>query len=371
MARDDGGTALVDPVYVPLLPMRRAAWQAYERLDARLRGRVAPLWSVVPRTGPERVRGDRPAADPDEDPAALAPWFIGRVDAFLEASSGATGWVDTAHVERLVDASAIGLWHLATRSRLRLVTGPERDHNLQRYAADLSFLTGRGLGIRILLDEPPEEPRSAELLDLVDRVCLPPSQLDLLLDLGPVADTADASKTALAAVDLLGGLLPWRTVVLAAGAFPRAVEHRESPLPLVVPRHDWHMHRLVRASRPGFPRPLLYGDYSAEHALRANIPSIQRPGPPWALMRYSAPDAFLVAPAPTRGAHRADRVRATARKITEAEAFRPGASQGERWLVDCATGDGSAGTGNAETWIRVGHIQHMSFVIEQLTSAKG
>jgi hypothetical protein len=136
--------------------MRRDAWQAYERLDPRIRRRITPLWTVAPRTGPERLRGDRPATDPDEDPAALDPWLTRRADAFLEATAGAPGWVDTAHVERLVEASAIGVWRLATRSSLCLVTGLERDRTMQRYTADLAFITGRGLGIRVLLDKPPE-----------------------------------------------------------------------------------------------------------------------------------------------------------------------------------------------------------------------
>jgi Beta protein len=361
---------MVDPVYVPFLPVRRDAWRAYERLDADVRRLIAPLWTVVPRIGPERLRGDRRVADFDDDTAALDRWLTGRIDAFLKETSGAAGWVDAVHVERLVEASAIGLGRLATESCLCLVTGPERDPILQRYTADLAFPTGRGLGIRILLDKPSakdEEARSTGLLELVDRVCLPPSQLDLLLDLGPVMDAADASKTALAALDLLGGLLPWRTVVLAAGAFPRTLGPIVGSLPIVIPRHDRQIAHLVRASRPDVPGHLLYGDYSTEHALSANIPSADRFGPAWGLLRYTAPETFLVAPVPTRGPHRADRVRAGARRIAEAEAFRSGASDGERWLDACAYGEGSDGTGNAETWIRVGHTQHMSFVVAQLT----
>ncbi len=354
------------PVYVPVLPVRRAAWRAYEKLDIRVRTRIAPLWTVVPRTGPERVRGNPPRLDPEVDPAALHRWLPNRMDQFLNALSGATGWIDATHVERLVDASAVGLWRLATRSRLCLVTGPERDHTLQRYIADLAFLTGRGMGIRILLDTPPEEARAADLLGLVSRAAMPPEQLDLVLDLGPIDDATDASKVALAALDLVGNLLPWRTVVLASGAFPRVSAASDDQGLLALPRHDWHVYRLVRAARPGLAGTLLYGDYSTEHALSANVPSVSQPGPPWGLMRYTGEDAFLVGRAPTRGSHRADRVRAMARRIVENEVFRPDASDGERWLNACTYGDGGPGSGNAETWIQVGHSQHMSLALHQL-----
>ncbi|GAB2838525.1 hypothetical protein GCM10027074_01060 [Streptomyces deserti] len=56
---------------------------------------------------------------------------------------------------------------------------------------------------------------------------------------------------------------------------------------------------MVRAARPAFPRHLVYGDYSVEHAFSANIPH-------------------------------------------------------------------SKGPGHAETWIKVGHIQRMSFVVRRL-----
>lgn len=359
------------PVYVPVLPVRRAAWRAYERLDEEVRTRIAPLWTVVPRTGPERVRGDLPRRDPEAEPAALSRWLPDRLDQFLHALSGSTGWIDATHVERLVDASAVGLWRLATRSRLCLVTGPERDRAFQHYIADLAFLTGRGMGIRILLDTPPAEARAADLLGLVSRAALPPEQLDLVLDLGPVDETTDASKVALAALDLMGGLLPWRTIVLAGGAFPRMSAVPDDGGLLTLPRHDWHIHQLVRAARPGFADTLLYGDYSTEHALSANIPSVPQPGPPWGLMRYTGEDAYLTGRAPTRGPHRADRVRAMARRIVENEAFRPDASDGERWLNACTHGDGGPGSGNAETWIQVGHSQHMSLIVHQLLTNPG
>jgi hypothetical protein len=35
-------------------------------------------------------------------------------------------------------------------------------------------------------------------------------------------------------------------------------------------------------------------------------------------------------------------------------------------LAECARGEGSKWSGNAETWIRAGHTQHMSFVVNQI-----
>ena len=303
---------------------------------------------------------------------ALNRWLASRVDPVIEVMDGTPGWVDAAHVECHVEAWAPSLWRLTTRSNLRLVTGPERDPNHQRYAADLAFMSGRGLGIRVLLDDLPDGHLATELTDLIRRLCLPASQLDLLLDIGPVMDAPDAGKRALGALDLLGTLVPWRRLVLMSGAFPRALGDLDVRPTRIVERHDWQLHGALRAARPGFRRNIVYGDYSVEHALSANIPSVRQPGPGWGLMRYTSPEGFLVARAPTRGVDHGPRARDMARWIVESGGFRRlGQSEGERWLHRCAYGEGRSGSGNAEKWIQVGHIQHMNFVVSRLASGRG
>ncbi|MEV2195355.1 hypothetical protein AB0I02_30970 [Streptomyces phaeochromogenes] len=360
---------MVEPIYVPVLPAKRSAWAAYAQLDLDLRLYIAPLWTLVPRIGPERTRGARTVPIPDGDQTALSTWLTPRTDQLIEAMDGMTGWVDAVHVEDSVQGAATSLWRLMTRSGLRLVTGPERDPALQRYAADLAFQSGRGIGIRVLVDDLLEEPRSTELLRLMDRLCLPPSTTDLILYIGAVAE-AGASKKGIAALDLLGALLPWRTVVLTSGAFPRVHDTPGAEPTYMLERHDSRLHQAVRAARPEFPRPVVYGDYSVDHAFSANIPHIPPPRPAWGVLRYTAADRFLLGRVPTRDSHRFDRVervRATARWITESDAFR-GAEHGdgEGWLQECADGEGAKGSGNAGTWIKMGHVQHMNFVVNQV-----
>ncbi|MGY5126474.1 beta family protein [Streptomyces nigrescens] len=364
---------MVEPSYVPVLPTTRAAQSAFSHLDIRVRRRIAPLWTVVPRVGPERIRGTRPAPDPDTDPTELRRWLLPRMNSLVDVMADAGGWVDAAHVECLLEPSATSLWHLATKSSLRLVTGPERDPNQQRYIADLAFLSGRGLGIRVLLDGPPDEAHAAELLSLVERLRQPPDLLDLILDVGPVVDPLGSGRTAVLALDLLAPLVPWRTVVLASGAFPRTLEDLNTQPFRVMERHDWQLYRSVRAARPDFPRKVTYGDYSVEHVCSANLAPARHPGPGWGLLRYTTAESFLLARAPTRGPGHVSRARATARWIVEGGSFRgvdgAGPSAGEQWLHSCAYGDGPRGSGNAEKWIQAGHNQHMAFAVSQLAAA--
>ncbi|WP_327339753.1 MULTISPECIES: beta family protein [unclassified Streptomyces] len=366
---------MVEPLYVPVLPVRRGAVTAYLRLSPAIRHRLAPLWTLPPRTGPERTSGASPPPDSEADGHVMNAWLTPRVDRLIEAMDGNPGWVDAGHVESELHGSAVAVQRLITRSGMVLVTAPGRDRTLQRYAADLAFLSGRGLAIRMAVDEPPDEPRSTELLALVDRLRMPPSHLDLILDAGEVRDVAESGKRSLVALDLLGSLLPWRTVVLTAGAFPRAAETFEAGAASAITsrpeRHDWALHEWIRRARPD--QAPVYGDYSVEHALGANLAEDRFGGygPPWGLLRYTGPGHFLVARAPTRGNHRTDRVRALARWIVRDEAFRcSGAdrSSAEDWWEACAEGVGSRGSGSPETWSRMGHIQHLTYVTRCLLS---
>lgn len=308
--------------------------------------------------------------DPEPDEVALERWLTPRIDGLIEAMDGLGGWLDATHVEGLVDGSAQSLWRLATRSSLRPVTGPERTPTQQRYAADLAFLSGRGLGIRVLLDEPPDERQRAQLVELIDSLCMPPSQLDLLLDVGPITDAVESGKRALTGLDHFGSLIAWRRVVVAAGAFPRAARDLDAQPTRVVERYDRQLHRSLREARPDFPRTVVYGDYSVEHACRANIPAVRQPGPGWGLLRCTTPDGFLIARAPTRGPDHVERARAMARWIVESDDFRGvgglGTSGAEQWLYACAYGDGPRNAGSAEKWIQIGHIRHLSLVAQRL-----
>ncbi|MEV7137837.1 beta family protein [Streptomyces tauricus] len=363
---------MVEPIYVPVLPARQSAWSAYEQLDLHVRRRVAPLWTVMPHVGRERLRGERPAPEPDGDRSALDRWLTPHVDRLITAVDGTNGWVDAVHVEAGTSGAAVALWRLTTRSGLRLVTGPERHPAIQRCTADLAVLSGRGIGIRVLVDAPSDQPRAAELSDMMDRLVLLPERTDLILDMGAAVDSVEAGK----ALDLLGGLVPWRTIVLTSGAFPRWNDSPGRESTRVGRRQDRQLYQEVRAARPGFPRNVVYGDYSVEHPFSANTAFVNDRRPPWSLMRYTTRDGFLIGRAPTRdsggvrGADRIDRVRATARWITESDAFRgAGYGEGEAWLHACAHGEGAKGSGSAETWIRMGHIQHMEFVVRQLAGS--
>ncbi len=100
----------------------------------------------------------------------------------------------------------------------------------------------------------------------------------------------------------------------------------------------------------------------------AREPSAGRGGPAWGVLRYTTEESFVLGKMLTRGDGRAAANRSVARRFLELPDFRGAtASAGESWLRDCACGrDGAAGTGNATVWLRVGNVQHMSYVVRSL-----
>ncbi|MGW9428428.1 beta family protein [Streptomyces decoyicus] len=364
---------MAEPLYVPVLPVKRNALGAYASLAPSVRARTTPLWTLAPRTGPLRTLGHRPAAPLDPDPAALTHWLRGRIGEVKKAQQATPAWLDAFHAEDEPGPVAAGVRELLADSPLRPVTGVGRAEWQTTACAELARASGNGLGIRVLLNDLPDERRTDAVQGLLDRIGSPPVAVDLLLDLGAVTDEHhSADKWALRALDLLGPLHRWRTVAVMAGAFPGTLPE-SFPAPLEeAHRFDWDIWHMVRHARSGHPLRVTYGDYGAHHTGGADQPSDSGGGPPWGVLRYTAERTFLLVKAPTAGEGRSAAVRALARQLVEAREFRGAAfSAGERWLRDCASGTGSSGSGNPATWTRAGHIQHMTYVVRTLRTFPG
>ncbi|WP_406063668.1 beta family protein [Streptomyces sp. NBC_01077] len=357
-----------DPLYVPALPARRNALDAYDSLPPRVGACVTPLWSIPPRVGRLRTMGRRPPHPLDPDPAALAAHLGAVLHRIETVQHGRPAWVDAFHVEDQAWPFATAGLPGAARTSLRPVTGVGRAAGQQTASAEAARASGSGLGIRVFLTGLPDEELRDEVVLLLDRIAFAHCPLDLLLDLGAVVDEhCPAEKWALRALALLGPLHRWRTVVLLAGSFPPAYPDDYGAPLAEAQRFDWDVwHMLV----DGPDRPevrVVYGDYGADHTGGADRPVAVGGGSPWGIVRYTTERTFLLARVPTRGLDHADAIRALVQEIVCAEGFRGAEfSAGERWLVSCAAGAGSEGVGGPTIWLRTGHVQHMAQVVRAL-----
>lgn len=222
------------------------------------------------------------------------------------------------------------------------------------------------IGIRVALPGGWNEGRTDDtrrLLDSLDHGV----RRDLLLDLDAVRETRpDAGKEALRALDALLPLTAWNRVAVIAGGFPEDVSGIEVAGTDEAPRHELALWHEILENRPGYRELLHYGDYAPFAARSLGQEHRGGGGPPWGLLRYTTGRAYLLAKVPTRGDARAETIRAAARWITDQEDYQgPSAGAGERWLWNCARGEGSEGTGAAADWGRTAISQHLTHVVRQ------
>ncbi|WP_225802100.1 beta family protein [Streptomyces sp. NK15101] len=349
-----------EPLYVPALPARPSALAAYDGLAPDVRAVVAPLWTVPPRFGRERTPTCPPPRPLDPDPAALGRHAHRALDLVARVQRDRPAWVDTCHVEREPGFPGLG----AVRPPLRPVTGVERDPAQQLACAETARAGGTGLGVRVRPNT--REGKAEALHRLLERIAFARCPVDLLLDLGAVDEDRGADRTALHALNLLGPLHPWRTVVLLAGAFPRTgPEAYGAPLAETY-RADRLLPELLRhTGGASGPRPV-HGDYGAHDPAGADRVSDTGDDPFRGALRYTAEQTFLIGEVPAETGHHLT-VRALAREIVSSPSFRGARySEGDRWLQACADGGGLPGTGHPDLWILAGHSQHLTHVAREL-----
>ncbi|MER6782260.1 MULTISPECIES: beta family protein [unclassified Streptomyces] len=342
-------------LYVPVLPAKPHAIAAYQQLSPAIQQAVTPLWNLPPRPG--------------FPPEVLAGHIRREAHAVSRAQRHHPAWVDTPFADdtQLRSFTAV-LSNLGETSALRPVTGPDRPGFQQAAAFEAARRSGSGVGIRIPLPGEWDDHATHTVRELL--ACLGPAdEADLLLDLGAVrSDRPDAGKEALRALDALVPLTPWRTTAVLGGGFPEVTAQMLEQGLRTEPRADWHTWRELTGSDRGYVTWLSYGDYGTQSARNiGRAPLSGKGGPAWGVLRYTTAEQFVLGKVLARGEDRAAVNRAAARQLLELPDFRGAtASAGESWLRDCAHGHGATGTGNAAVWLRVGNVQHMTYVVRSL-----
>ncbi|MCX5400363.1 beta family protein [Streptomyces sp. NBC_00102] len=348
--------------YVPVLPIRRHAAEAFRDLRPEIRDEVTPLWSLPPHPG---TRGPRLAAAVRAEIAAVSR-VRARGLAWLDAPLA-----DREQIPVLADVFA----QYIEFGGFCPVTGPLRPTGQQAAARTLAVDCGRALGVRV---EVPGE-WNPELTEAVARLLERIGdgvKIELLIDLGGVlADRPGIPKDALRALDALVPLADWRSVVIIGGGFPRVTAEMLVRGVREEPRRDWRLWHEIRRNLAGRLPALGFGDYGVQPAVALARPD-QGGGPDWGYLRYTTDRSYALVRTAHSGPDRAKTNREAARELLRLPDFRGAlASSGETWLRDCAralthpavsAGSDGPGTGNPATWLRVGNVQHMTHVVRSL-----
>ncbi|MFE9848612.1 beta family protein [Streptomyces sp. NPDC005576] len=355
-------------LYVPVLPVRRHAAEAYRDLRPAIRDGVTPLWSLPPH--------------PEAGGARLAAAVRREVAEVSRVQSRGPAWLDAPFADGAqVPVLAEVLAEYAEFGSFRPVTGPLRPAAQQDAARATAVQCGRPLGIRVQV--PGEwDPELAEAVGrLVARVRRS-AEIELLIDLGSVlGDRPGAHKEALRALDALVPLADWGSVVTIGGGFPQVTAAMLDRGLREEPRRDWEVWHEIRRNLDGRLPALGFGDYGVQRVTALARPyRPDRPdqggGPEWGYLRYTTDRSYALVKMVHRGPDRTRVNRRAAREILRLPDFRgAAASSGECWLRDCAralthpavrAGSDGPGTGNAGTWLRVGNVQHMTHVVRSL-----
>ncbi len=348
---------MTTPHYVPILKGRQGELDALREVQPRTRLVMTPLLEVAPK-------------DETEDAAAvvkicqqtvekLRNRYVGPImldgglfdlDAEVEAGRGVVAVL--ADAARAARVSAQPVVRLGDPSRAL------------REAREAMAVDGRGMTLRLGgedLDEEPEE--LDDFFDaLLDQAGADRGDVDLVLDAGAVDGDVAVRGTARMLTSLirdLPSIAAWRSLTVAAGAFPVDLSQFTAHVVGERPRYDAQLYDRVRSRT--LPRYPDYGDYAVAHPT-LSIGSSFSPPPQ---LRYTTSEHWLV----LKGRRTDPTANAQFHRICQVIAAHPEFAGTPTGNADRRIADGSPeGPGNGTTWRMIGTTHHLDYVALRLTS---
>lgn len=354
-----------DKHYVAVLKGREGEYAALRELSSGVKDWVTPLIEVPPI--PWDFDNDEPSKSIDDHLAKVPervfgawgrqrPLFVDLlwVPADERLNSGAHPLTFVMDGLRNVGVDAVP------------VTGPARDADYQKSVAQAVAIDKRGACLRVTGDDLADLGKLAvEVEALQESLGVSTSDLDLLVDLQEVTARNEAlvATGMRALLDGLPQLDKWRTLTLAASAFPENLSDVPANSVAPIPRADWSLWLAIRAGNP--KRQPSFGDYAITDPEPS--PSIDpRFIKMSANLRYTRPDVWL--------AFRGRNVRTAgyeqfhdlcaALVSRKADFDGRGHCWADTFIDDCA--QRKQGPGNATTWRKVGTNHHVTRVVGDL-----
>lgn len=247
------------------------------------------------------------------------------------------------------------------------VTSKERGSNYQDAVRKIKNIYKTGFAIR-LYDEDFDDINST-LSSITNRFSTNPNEIDLILDykyIDPKLPIGRMSKLISGSLISLPSIMKWRTLTLTATSFPENLSGFESGKDGAIPRVEWLIYqRLLNSSLPRNPA---FGDYIISNPEYSRIdPRFMRMS---ANIRYTADNEYLIfrgfsVTNPKYGKWSQSQGLCQ-RVVTHAKYSGQHYSFGDKYIFDCA--NGTASTGNAETWRKIGTNHHLTLIVNELSN---
>jgi hypothetical protein len=349
-----------DRHYVPILKAKRGEMQALGSISPVTRDNLTPLIEA-PYVGVD-----------DANDGAVAPVLAKLPGVLANACASSPFFLDLGLVAS--NTSLAGGSHPVTYvfDQLRErelealpVTDLRRDDDFDDAIGEVVAEDERGLGVRLDAEDFDDIDAALDEVDeLMERLELSPSDIDVVLDFGDI-EPRQAGALGLVAAGLIGPLRhlsEWRTLTLAATSFPRVADFGPDTAN-TVPRAEWALWARLRGRQ--LDRIPTFSDYGIT-GTQTGVPDTAAMFAPSPNLRYSTDDDYIIYKA-RHPRHGNDQFRDLCAKLLVRPEYKGAAfSPGDQYISDCA--NNIDGPGNAAKWIQAGTSHHLAAVTTQLAT---
>ncbi|KUP23110.1 beta family protein [Paenibacillus sp. DMB5] len=354
--------------YVPILKWKRGEQVALEKLPLPLKAALTPLIEIVPVT--YDYKNDCPKETIDE--------HLSDFGQQLSKSWGTEKpvFIDLAYLdesETMHDGShpLEFLFEQVRTEGLRgiPVTGNGRGLEYQENVKKLNSIDKNGVCIRL---EDEDFIGTAQILDdLLIQLNVIEEEVDIIIDLGSITKENQSSSviTATAVINSINTINKYRSLTVVGSGFPQNLSTQVSTGTTgSVPRYEWLVWKSIYKIKDKLLRIPTFGDYTI------NSPDLIEMDPRKMQMaagiRYTSIDNYYIFRGISiRKANSGGwgQAKALCQEIIKHPCYcGPTFSWGDEYINDCAKG--TASTGTAETWRRVGTNHHLTFITNELAN---
>ena len=226
---------------------------------------------------------------------------------------------------------------------------------------------GQGFAIRLGLDDFEDEEQPEQSIDLLlGPIGAPKNKVDLIVDLGSVCGQPEAQLLQIVRASLasIPSIDQWRSLTLAAGAFPKGVSEMVRDIWNMTPRKDWRCWRSLVTGKNRPSRLPTYSDYGIRHP----DPPYEGFAPPLAQLRYCCAEEFITWKGWKADDYGYEQFIEICKNLVGRPEYRGQQfSAGDDEIYRKAIGSDSK-TGNPEAWTRIGTNHHLETVMDQIAS---
>jgi hypothetical protein len=247
------------------------------------------------------------------------------------------------------------------------VTGMILDPQFQAAVHQVVSVDGRGLCLRVNIEEVAKVSFDSSMHNLIRRYGLAIEQCDLIIDLrAPNFEPLDGfTGLLLNIIRNLPNLELWRSIGIIGTSFPTSLSGLKKGTS-IIPRDEWRLYKLLEADlkEHGIRVPS-FGDYAINHPDQLSVD--MRIVKPNASVRYTINDKWLIAKGQNVRDYGFAQYEELCQMVVESNYYcGQQFSMGDEYIFACANNQVSKG--NLTTWRWVGTNHHIEMVVRDVAN---